>query len=240
MAEFESGTLTWALDGGRTIDIKYSVPLSVWAPTYYAEKFGAFIVGQPLSGRNVLDVGCGSGVLAILAAKLGANVTATDLNPDAIENTLHNAKLNDVVLNSYLSDGLEEVLSRNELFDLIVCNSPSIPEVGAPPAERRTRTDWAMNGPKGRSLLDAVLFDGPSVLKREGRLLTCSNSEQGWDDTVKALKHRWSKFRILEDCTFPMDLPEYREHLERWKAVGAVWDGLNGLCHSARFVMAYK
>lgn len=53
--------------------------------------------GQPLSGQRVLDFGCGSGVLAIAAARLGAvEVVATDNDPQALTATADNAQANDV------------------------------------------------------------------------------------------------------------------------------------------------
>lgn len=43
---------------------------------------------------TVLDVGCGSGVLALVAAELGAAVTAVDIDPAAVEATTRNAEAN--------------------------------------------------------------------------------------------------------------------------------------------------
>ncbi|HET9468148.1 MAG TPA: 50S ribosomal protein L11 methyltransferase [Vicinamibacterales bacterium] len=52
---------------------------------------------QPVEGRTVLDIGCGSGVLAIAAVKLGArSATGIDIDPDALDNERENAALNDV------------------------------------------------------------------------------------------------------------------------------------------------
>ncbi len=53
--------------------------------------------GASLQGRTVLDFGCGSGVLAVAAARLGAaRVYATDIDPQALAATAENARLNDV------------------------------------------------------------------------------------------------------------------------------------------------
>ncbi len=59
--------------------------------------------GNPL-GR-VLDYGCGSGILAIGAAKFGATeIDAVDIDPAAVESTAQNAAANDVVLRAGLPD----------------------------------------------------------------------------------------------------------------------------------------
>ena len=64
----------------------------------------------------VLDVGCGSGVLAIAAAKLGfAPVVALDSDPAAVEATLANADLNEVEVDARLADGLGDPLPRADV-----------------------------------------------------------------------------------------------------------------------------
>ncbi len=48
------------------------------------------------SGTRVLDVGCGSGALSVVAARAGADVTAIDVDPEAVEATSRNAGANGV------------------------------------------------------------------------------------------------------------------------------------------------
>ena len=75
---------------------------------------------QELEPASLLDLGCGSGVLAIAAAKLGFGpVTALDNDPDAIEATLANAEANGVSLDVRLADVLAETLPAAEVA---VCN----------------------------------------------------------------------------------------------------------------------
>jgi ribosomal protein L11 methyltransferase len=60
---------------------------------------------------SVLDVGCGSGVLAIAAAKLGFHpVHAIDVDPQAIEATARNSELNGVAVEARVADALVERL----------------------------------------------------------------------------------------------------------------------------------
>jgi ribosomal protein L11 methyltransferase len=49
-----------------------------------------------LVGKNVLDVGCGSGILAIAAAKKGAIVSLCDTDPKAVERAARNCEINGV------------------------------------------------------------------------------------------------------------------------------------------------
>ncbi len=74
-----------------------------------------------LDGRRVLDVGCGSGILAIAAAKLGAgSVVGLDTDPIAIEATAANARRNRVVRT--VRARLGSVPSREAPFDIVLAN----------------------------------------------------------------------------------------------------------------------
>ena len=72
-------------------------------------------------GADVLDLGCGSGVLSVVAALLGADsVTALDVDPAAVEATLDNAHRNGVADRVRASTTpLDEVVGR---FDVVVAN----------------------------------------------------------------------------------------------------------------------
>ena len=64
-----------------------------------------WIARQPLAGQRVLDYGCGSGILAIGAAKFGAtDIDAVDIDEAAVRATLANALANHVTLNAGLPD----------------------------------------------------------------------------------------------------------------------------------------
>ena len=75
-------------------------------------------------GLRVLDLGCGSGILAIAAAKLGAqSVLALDIDPIAVKATQENAAQNGVAGKIVAQAGsLESLVSSSRRFDLIVVN----------------------------------------------------------------------------------------------------------------------
>jgi release factor glutamine methyltransferase len=83
------------------------------------------LAAHPISpGETVLDLGTGSGALAIEAASRSTRVVAVDINPEAVRCARINALLNtlDNRIDVRLSDLFEAV--AGERFDLIVCNPP--------------------------------------------------------------------------------------------------------------------
>jgi ribosomal protein L11 methyltransferase len=79
------------------------------------------MLGLELEGKNVLDMGCGTGVLAILANKLGASaITAIDIDEWAVSNAKENFLLNNVSNCDLLHGGAE--LLAGKKFDIILAN----------------------------------------------------------------------------------------------------------------------
>jgi len=74
-----------------------------------------------LEGAKVLDYGCGTGILAILAAKLGASaIDAVDIEAEAYQNTLENAQINNVHNIQAIHGTLPNVLDSE--YDIILAN----------------------------------------------------------------------------------------------------------------------
>lgn len=79
---------------------------------------------------NLLDVGCGSGILSIIGMKLGADkATAIDIDPDATKATVENAHVNDINMDNYtVFDGNiigdKEIQDKTgyECYDIVVAN----------------------------------------------------------------------------------------------------------------------
>ena len=124
-------------------------------------------------GETVLDYGCGSGILAIAAAKLGASeVAGIDVDPQAIAASRDNAKLNAVDARFDLPDA---ILHRS--FDIVVANILANPLVLlAPLLARRVRTN-------GRIVLSGILdAQAAEVMAAYRRWFTIDiwNSDEGW------------------------------------------------------------
>jgi ribosomal protein L11 methyltransferase len=71
-----------------------------------------------VAGKTVLDLGCGSGILSVALVKLGATVTAIDIDPLSIEVTRENAAVNGVAFEAIVGDGAP-LTGR---YDVVVSN----------------------------------------------------------------------------------------------------------------------
>ena len=105
---------------------------------------------NPPTGLSVLDYGCGSGILSICAAALGAaDVVGVDIDPAAIATARHNAQENRVTVRYTAPEAFAEEPERR--FDLVIANILANPiMVLAPMLAHRVR-------PGGTILLSGIL-----------------------------------------------------------------------------------
>jgi ribosomal protein L11 methyltransferase len=129
-----------------------------------------FLEGTMAGGERVLDYGCGSGILAIAAAKLGAaHVDAVDLDPQAVETTRANALANGIALNPLLPDALPAAD-----YDIVVSNILAQPLIVLAPLLAQRGRRVALSG-----ILEA---QAPEVARAYARWfnITLAASEDGW------------------------------------------------------------
>lgn len=117
----------WYLKKERTFqyrDISVTVMPGVFHPGFfYSTKFLLeFLEQQQLKGKRLLELGCGSGLISIVSAKRGANVTASDISAGAIDNTRRNVAKNKVAVSVIHSDLFNSI--PKQTFDVIVINPP--------------------------------------------------------------------------------------------------------------------
>ncbi|RZK80189.1 MAG: 50S ribosomal protein L11 methyltransferase [Pedobacter sp.] len=80
-----------------------------------------FLLTADVKGKSVLDMGCGTGILAILAAKLGASdLVAIDNDEVCYQSTLENAALNNITNIEAMCGGKEAIPTAQ--FDTILAN----------------------------------------------------------------------------------------------------------------------
>jgi ribosomal protein L11 methyltransferase len=130
-----------------------------------------WIANNPPTGR-VLDYGCGSGILAIGAARFGAkDIDAVDIDPAAVQSTIENAQANGVQLRA----GLPAAASGR--YELVLANILAMPlKVLAPLL-------CAYVAPGGSLVLAGILERQADELKEAYASLATlqvSDSEDGW------------------------------------------------------------
>ncbi|HEX8464348.1 MAG TPA: 50S ribosomal protein L11 methyltransferase [Abditibacterium sp.] len=145
-------------------------------------------------GVRLLDVGCGSGILSVAAAKLGAIATGSDLDPWCVEATLENAKLNEVQIEVHGDADLGWMKSpfplvvANLMSDLLIRLSPELARVTE---SGGTLIVSGISSPRADEVEAALTKAGFEMReKRELDGETRSEGESSWTE-------RWSAFVFL-------------------------------------------
>lgn len=105
---------------------EFIVVPGVFSPKYFLDT-EIFALHLPMhTGARVLEIGAGTGAIAITAAFRGANkVVATDINPLAVQNTMKNIQLHDLNTTVEARSGdMYEPIGEGEKFDVIFWNTP--------------------------------------------------------------------------------------------------------------------
>jgi release factor glutamine methyltransferase len=189
-----------------------------------------------LTGQSVVDVGSGSGFLAILARLQGAKrVYLLDTYDSAIASAIENAKRNGVREGLiHLPIGASMVpLPEGERVNVILSNPAQLP---LPQAERANSPFYA--GPEGRSMIDEIIKEAPHKLAPLGRLLMTHNSMANLPKSLRLLESLGMQHRIVAER-----LLEFRPFIDRnWlDTLGGVAEGLysvkEGVAYESLFVL---
>ena len=115
---------------GKTsfMDLEFKVNSSVLIPRTETEELVRLTLKENLDGKEILDIGTGSGCIAISLAKNlpNAKVSALDISKDALEVAKENARLNNVNIEFINADIFE--YKSDKKYDVIVSNPPYITE----------------------------------------------------------------------------------------------------------------
>lgn len=141
-----------------------------------------WLASQNLKGKRILDYGCGSGILAIAAAMIGADVVvAVDIDAAAIEASQYNALKNNVHLTAGMPELAQE--QRGDGYDIVVANILSNPlKVLAPLLCAMLREDKSvllLSGILERQAQELQVIYAPYVelevlAQKEGWILMCT------------------------------------------------------------------
>ncbi len=145
--------------------------------------------------KRVLEIGCGSGLLAIIAAKKGRETTAADIDDKALECAKKNASANSVKINFVLSDLFEEISGK---FDLIIFNPPYLPEE----ISDFSRT-WAAG--KNLEMIFHFLSGAKNFLAPNGALLLVCSSLSNPEKIIGNLKQNGFSSSIAYEQKIPFE-----------------------------------
>lgn len=110
----------------RAGDIDVYIAPNVFSPRYFTDSWWFAINLSAIVGNNrLLDIGTGTDIIAVVAALAGADVAASDINPDAVENARINFMRHGIQGNVF-AGSLFEGIPSNETFDFIFWNHPFI------------------------------------------------------------------------------------------------------------------
>jgi methylase of polypeptide subunit release factors len=151
----------------------------------------------------VIDVGCGSGVLAIIAAKLGAKrVFAVDKSPDVVEVGTNNAIAHGV--------GDKVTFRQGDLFDPIegVQADVIIGDVSGVPDDLADDSGWfptkGGGGPRGSELPIRMLEQARQHLRPMGKLFLPTGSLQDEASILDRARSLYGKIMSLADRPIPL------------------------------------
>jgi release factor glutamine methyltransferase len=145
------------------------VPPGVYAPQEDTELLAGALSDEPLPpGADVLDVGTGTGALALEAARRGTQVTAVDMSWRAVCTARLNALLAGLAVRVRHGNLFAPV--RGQSFDLILANPPYVPAPGGAGRPRGAARSWDA-GSDGRLVLDRICREAPALLRPGGVLL---------------------------------------------------------------------
>ena len=144
------------------------------------------VEAPPAEGCNVLDLGCGSGILSIAALCLGAkHAIAVDIDPKAVDVAYENAELNGIGRDQYLvraGDVLTDKSLANELaqqrYELVLANIVAdviIPLSAQVPNLLAEGGTFLCSG-----IIDTRAHEVEAALKKNGLAITRKREKNGW------------------------------------------------------------
>jgi D-alanine-D-alanine ligase len=154
-------------------------------------------------GEQVLELGCGAGLLSIAAAKLGAaRVVATDMDPRALESTGRNALENGVAGRIEIRAGFwYEAVRANEKFDVIIATPPQTPGHFA--------FGPRYGGFDGTRHLLAVSAGASAFLNENGRLWLLAISLANPSGLLRRMRQCFRDVSVVRETERPFEGREY-------------------------------
>ncbi len=202
-------------------NIELEVPDSVYCPREDSLLLAKAVENIRLKSKKILDMGCGSGFLSILMAK-DNNVTAADINEEAVKAAKENAARNNVKLRALQSDLFSDI---HEIFDIIVFNPPYLPEPfsfaickeRSSLRSQRSKASLQKKNPRekesiqwdggrsGRDAIEKFIRQAKSHLNKNGKILLLISSLTGEKEVIGLFEKNGFKAGIIAREKIPWE-----------------------------------
>ena len=154
----------------------------------YIPSDDTFLLAENLEikeGQSVLEIGTGSGLVSMYASLLANNITATDINYNALELAEKNFKLNNInSIRLEFGDLFEPI--KNEKFDVILFNTPYLPTDSNDIIN--DDLNYAFDGGlDGRNVIERFLNEAPNHLNDNGIIQMIQSSLSDTEKTLDKL-----------------------------------------------------
>jgi len=158
-------------------------------PEVYEPAEDTFLFAENLQVERrdrVLEIGTGTGIIAIIVSRKCSTVTATDINPQALDCAAKNIITNKAYNVELRKGDLFEPLP-GEKYDLILFNTPYLPTSEEERVDDELDAAWD-GGEDGRKVINRFLDDLKDHLKPGGKVQLVQSSLADIDQTLKKLK----------------------------------------------------
>lgn len=174
-------------------------------PKVYEPAEDTFLLVENLDIKrsdDVLEIGTGTGLVAVYAAQRSRNVIATDINDHALQCAVKNTITNRTYNVELRKGNLFEPV-KDEKFDLILFNTPYLPTGEDEKLDEELNAAWD-GGSEGRDIIDQFLNELKDYLKPKGRVQLVQSSLSDKEKTLAKLEELGFDAEITasEKCFF--------------------------------------
>lgn len=182
--------------------LKFVVTQDVLSPRMDTERLVECVLKDIKPKQTVLDIGTGSGAIAITIAKNStAKVTAVDISENALKVASQNAKNNQVKVN-FIKSNLFDNLGRFSKFDIIVSNPPYIPTKDVDGLDDEVKKFDPLlaldGGVSGLDFYERIIEQSPKKLNKNGKIYFEVGIKQA-QNVKKLLQKNFKDIRIVKD-----------------------------------------
>jgi release factor glutamine methyltransferase len=186
----------------NNIMIKYQGMEFQTCEKVYEPAEDTFLLAENLMVKKtdkVLEIGTGTGIIAIITSKITENVIAVDINKYAVECARNNSKLNQSDIDIRLGDLFDPV--EDEKFDLILFNTPYLPTSEDERVDDELEAAWD-GGADGRLVINRFIEELSVHLNPMGRVQLVQSSLSNVEETIGRLMEKGFEVSITASERF--------------------------------------